>query len=387
MSYDFIINLLMKQNNVFVQFNKMNESINTVTNSVNKVTNTITNKLDRISLDSALNQIDRVSTGFMDLATPGIAFQKSMKELSAITGIAGTDLEQLGENARKIGVDSGLGASQAAEAYKVLASNIEVSKIGMSGLNELQTNTITLAKASGLEIGQAAQALAGTINQFGLEASEANRVINVLAAGSKYGAAEIPDLALSFKVVGAAANAAGLNVESTAGAIEVLSKNNLKGAEAGTALRNIILKMQTALGVDFSKTSMSDALEQLKPKMKDAAYMSKLFGIENVAAAQFLVANSASVGEMTQQVTGSTVAAEQAKIMSESWADKLAKAKARVDDMKIGLSNITGGSIAYVSAASETARSVSNFIPLLTIMKSGYDWLAISENRAGSYIR
>lgn len=381
MSFDYIFNILFKDNNLFVQFNKLNDQVNTVNQSVNNVSNTLSSKLNRINLEAISSQIERVGTGLVDLATPGITFQKSMQELSAITGIAGSDLDQLGKNARKIGIDSGLGAAQAAESYKILASNIDVAKIGMGGLNEIQTNTITLAKASGLEIGQAAQALAGTINQFGLDADQANRVINVLAAGSKFGAAEIPELAQSFKVVGAAANAAGLNVESTAGAIEVLSKNNLKGAEAGTALRNIILKMQTELGVDFSKMSLSDALDQLKPKLNDATYLSKLFGMENVASAQFLITNAGAVDEMTQKVTGSNVATEQAQIMSESWADKMAIAKARIDDVKIGLSNLTGGSIAYVAAMSDVARDVANFIPILGLLKQGYDWLRIAQNR------
>jgi TP901 family phage tail tape measure protein len=381
MSFDYIINILLKENNLFVQFNKMNEQVNTVNQSVNNVSNTIKNKLNIINLEAISSQIERVGTAFKDLSTPGVEFEKSMADLSAITGIAGADLDQLGKNAKKIGVESGLGAAQAAEAYKVLASNIEVSSIGMEGLNKLQESTITLAKASGLQIGESAQALAGTINQFGLSADQANRVINVLAAGSKYGAAEIPDLAQSFKVVGAAANAAGLNVESTAGAIEVLSKNNLKGAEAGTALRNIILKMQTELGADFSKMSLSQALDQLKPKLHDATYLSKVFGMENIAAAQFLIQNAGAVDEMTQKVTGSNVAIEQAKINSDTWANRMAIVKAKVDNLKIGLFDLTNGGIGYLAVASDLAREVSNFIPVVGLLKQGYDWLRVAENR------
>lgn len=81
----------------------------------------------------------------------------------------------------------------------------------------------------------------------------------------------------------------GLTVEQSAGALEVLSKANLKGSEAGTALRNIILKLNTELGVDLSRTSLSTALDALKPRLTDATYLSKIFGMENVAAAQYLI--------------------------------------------------------------------------------------------------
>lgn len=213
----------------------------------------------------------------------------------------------------------------------------------MDGLIELQSKTITLAQASGMSMTEAANSMAGTINQFGLQANQAGRIINVLAAGSKYGAAEIPQLAESFKVVGAAANAAGLSVESTAGAIEVLSKNNLKGAEAGTALRNIVLKMQTAMGVDFSKTSLQEALIKLKPHLKDATYMSKLFGMENVAAAQFLVANTDLLGEMTARVTDTNVAQEQAAIRTNTWSQRIKEQTARFNDWMIGVQQGFGG--------------------------------------------
>ena len=277
------------------------------------------------------------------LMQPGVEFEQSMANLSSITGIVGKDLERLGKIARETGVSSGLGASGAADAFALLASQIDVSKIGMDGLIELQSKTITLAQASGMSMTEAANSMAGTINQFGLQANEAGRIINVLAAGSKYGAAEIPQLAESFKVVGAAANAAGLSVESTAGAIEVLSKNNLKGAEAGTALRNIVLKMQTAMGVDFSKTSLQEALIKLKPHLKDATYMSKLFGMENVAAAQFLVANTDLLGEMTDRVTDTNVAQEQAVIRTNTWSQKIKEQTARFNDWMIGVQKKCGG--------------------------------------------
>lgn len=300
------------------------------------------------------------------LMQPGVEFEQSMADLSSITGIVGKDLERLGKIARETGKTSGLGASGAADAFALLASQIDVSKIGMDGLIELQSKTITLAQASGMSMTEAANSMAGTINQFGLQADQAGRIINVLAAGSKYGAAEIPQLAESFKVVGAAANAAGLSVESTAGAIEVLSKNNLKGAEAGTALRNIVLKMQTAMGVDFSKMSLQEALIKLKPHLKDATYMSKLFGMENVAAAQFLVANTDLLGEMTDRVTGTNVAQEQAAIRTNTWSQRLKEQTARFNDWMITAQKDFGG---VMNAFQLAGQSLNIFLSLAPIGK------------------
>lgn len=277
-----------------------------------------------------------------ELSQGGMSFGQSMADLSSITGIAGDDLKALGENARKVGQDSGLGAGTAARAYAILASQIDVAVIGMSGLNNLQEKSVTLAQASGMSIDAAATSLAGTINQFGLSANEAERVINVLAAGSKYGAAEIEELSQSFKVVGSAASAMGLTVEQSAGALEVLSKANLKGSEAGTALRNIILKLNTELGVDLSRTSLSTALDALKPRLTDATYLSKLFGMENIAAAQYLIQNSSAVEEMTRKMTGTNVAQEQAAVRTDTTAHKMEILRAKVDDIKISFPTYWG---------------------------------------------
>lgn len=373
--------------NVFAQIEKLQANfaevitvIDKVDNTVNNTVNNINKKLKTVNLNAIVDRVEYVTEAISGISAPGIDFERSVADLSAITGIVGAELEGLEEQARQVGVSSGLGATGAVEAYKLLASQIQVDKIGIAGLNELHKETITLAQASGMSMADAANSMAGTINQFGLEASEANRVINVLAAGSKYGAAEIPELAQSFKIVGAAANAAGLNIEQTAGAIEVLSKNNLKGAEAGTSLRNIVLKMQTALGVDFKKVPLSDALEALRPKLSDATYLSKLFGMENVAAAQFLISNAGSVKEMTEQLTGTNVAQEQAAITTETTAFKMQQWRAAIDDVKIGMFDLMGSSAGFLTVAGEQLVLVAQMMPLLKTLGSTFMWFTKVQN-------
>jgi TP901 family phage tail tape measure protein len=318
----------------------------------------------------AVNQtaelFERNAAAIERMSEPGKEFEATMADLSSITGIAGQELIDLGKTARQIGKDSGLGASGAVEAYKLLAAQIEYSKIGMDGLNDLHSKTITLSQASGLSLEGSANAMAGTINQFGLAAGEANRVINVLAAGAKFGAAEIPDLAQSFKVAGASAAAAGLSVESTAGALEVLSQMNIKGSEAGTALRNVLLKLQTELGVDLRVTKLSDALAALQPKMQDATFMAKTFGAENIAAAQFLAKNAAAVEEMTQQVTGTNTAFEQAEIRNATFAHRMDVMQAKVKDLGISFFEATKPMLPYMQQLATMSSVVVQFTPILT---------------------
>ena len=306
-----------------------------------------------------LEVVQRIGDGLAEAAAAGLQFRQSVADLSSITGIAGKDLEDLAERSRAIGRESGLGADTAARAYSLLASQIEISRIGMKGLNELAEQSVTLAEASGMSLDAAANALAATVNQFGLSADEAGRVTNVLAAGSKYGAAEIEDLSNSFRIAGATASAMGLSVEATAGALEILSQANLKGHESGTALRNIIIRLNTELGVDLGETSLGKALEALQPKLEDAAYLTKVFGVENIAAAQFLIQNARAVDEMTAKVTGTNTAMEQAAVRTDTQMHKYMQLKAVVEDLKISMTEHLGALAPYAVLAAENAQAIA----------------------------
>ena len=368
-SFDIILNLKDNISRGLVNVKKQFDAIDKAGEQASATTTRFGNICSRLKmpdLNAFLGVAERLGGVLGDLSQGGMNFGQSMADLSSITGIAGDDLKALGENARKVGQDSGLGAGTAARAYAILASQIDVAVIGMAGLNNLQEKSVTLAQASGMSIDAAATSLAGTINQFGLSANEAERVINVLAAGSKYGAAEIEELSQSFKVAGSAASVMGLTVEQSAGALEVLSKANLKGSEAGTALRNIILKLNTELGVDLSRTSLSTALDALKPRLTDATYLSKIFGMENVAAAQYLIQNSSAVEEMTRKVTGTNVAQEQAAVRTDTTAHKMEILRAKVDDIKISFANSLGPMSAYASVVGENAVVLASFYQLGT---------------------
>ena len=322
-------------------------------------------RIGKLQFKNMTDMLDRSVQAFEEATGSGMEYEQAMADLVAITGIAGKELEEIGRVARKTGEESGLGATGAVNAFTLLASQIQIDKIGLQGLMTLQKETITLAQAAGMDMTDAATAMAATINQFGLEATEANRVINVLAAGSKYGAAEISDLAQSFKVTGSTAAAAGLSVEQTAGALEVLSQSNLKGAEAGTALRNILLKMQTVLGIDFTKNGLDEALAALQPKLDDVTYLAKLFGAENIAAAQYLITNAQAVGELTEQVTGTNVAQEQAAIRTDTAAEAYKRLQAKMDDVKISIFEATGALAPYIAVTGDALPIIASLMAVV----------------------
>lgn len=325
--------------------------------------------LRTIELTSIIQQVQMVTGALGELAEPAMTFEQAMADLSAITGSVGEELEDLTKTARKVGMESGLGAAESARAFAILAGQIDVP---IEQLKELQRQTILLAQAGALPLEDAANAVAGTINQFGYEASEASRVVNVLAAGSRAGGSEVVDLAESFKVTGAAAHSAGVALEETAAALEILAQNNTKGAEAGTAMRNMLIAMQTKLGIDISKTGFAGGLDIIRHKLNTmgseterATFLAKSFGRENIVAAQYLLENADAVRAMTAEVTGTNSAVEQAEIRNETWAHKMEVARAKMDEMLISLGNVTGSILPMGAIVGEQIGKFAMLTPLI----------------------
>jgi len=325
-----------------------------------------------IGLVNLAEGVRNISDEIKNAIVPGANFQQGIADLEAITGITGNELATLSDAARKVGKESGLGAAQAVEAFKLLASNIDVSTIGgAEGLKTLQKEVITLSQAAGVDMPTAANTMSFAIQQFQLPVADAARVVNALGAGAKFGAAEIPDLAASLKDAGSVAKQAGISIESTIGAIEVLSQRGIKGGEAGTMLRNVLLKLQTEEipGVDLKTQGLSGALEKMKSIMDDTVKMEKIFGRENITAAQILISQAGAVDEMTKKVTGTNVAYEQAAVRTRTYGQTVAKIRAKIDDLKISIFNATGSFLPFVEIGGQIATSFSRTVPALNFMK------------------
>lgn len=342
----------------------------------------INQKVGEIDFQGVVDKTKNFFEAFKTLSDSGIGFEQSMANLSAATGITGKDLKKLEDIARETGKASGIGATAAADSFAQLADQVKTDKIGMEELKTLQKETITLAQSSGMSMADAATAMAITINEFGLKVSSANKIINVLAAGSKNGSATINELAQSFKITGAVASSAGLSIEETTGALEILSQNNLKGAEAGTVLQSMLQNMQAILGMDIGKTGFSAAIETLKPRLNDISFLTKTFGADNLEAAQFLITNASAVNTMTTALTGTSVAQEQAAIRTSTTSEKMKQMQATVDDIKIGFFNLTGGTTAYITAMGDSAVMVAQMLPLFSAFKSGVELITTANGRA-----
>lgn len=243
-------------------------------------------------------------------------YGQALSDLSAITGATGTQLKTLDEAAQEMGRSTEYSATQAVEALKLMASAKPELLQTADGLTAATKSALTLAQAAGSTLPDATRTLALSLNQFGAGAQEADRYINVLAAGAKFGSSEIVDTAAAIKNGGVAAAQAGVGFETLNAAIQVLAEREIKGGEAGTALRNVILALEkgTDKTLKPSVVGLSGALENLSKKNLSTAQAVKLFGVENINAASVLVDNRSKLDALTLSLTGTQTAHEQAAI-------------------------------------------------------------------------
>lgn len=242
-------------------------------------------------------------------------FSKSISELSAITGATGQDLKFYRQEAMALGSTTTFAASEVAEAFKLVASAKPDLLESKEALAEVTREVLTLAEASGMAMPEASKALGGALNQFGAGAESANRYINVLAAGAKYGASEINDTSQALKNSGAVASSVGLSFEETNAAIQALAANSIKGAEAGTGLRSVLLKLADQANSEFNPeiVGLEQALKNLEDANLSTTEKMDLFGQESITAATALMEQSDQVGELTDKLTGTQTAYDQAR--------------------------------------------------------------------------
>ncbi|WP_426576774.1 phage tail tape measure protein [Xenorhabdus stockiae] len=341
---------------------------------------------------SLANQIKSVSGQLALLAGTGFSlgtiishtrkYGQALSDLSAITGATGAQLKKLDEDAQRLGRTTEFGATGVAQALKLMASAKPELLKNTQALTQATEKAITLAQASGIELPEATKALALSLNQFGASAAQADRYINVLAAGAKYGASEINETALAIKNGGTMASQAGMSFEELNAAIQVLAKGGIKGAEAGVAIRNVVLALEKSTDKNLkpSVVGLSAALEYLKNKQLSTAQAAKLFGRANLSAASQLVTGRRELDELKQSLTGTQVAYDQAgerannlsadlDVLGKAFEGLAIKVGSSADGpLRSGVQNVTG----VVNSLSENFNTLARvalhtLIPVMAI--------------------
>ena len=160
-------------------------------------------------------------------------FDDAMRMVRAVSSATAEEFKVLTATAERLGRETSFMAKDAAEGM------ISLARIGFKPMqiNATIGAVLNLARATGTDLGQAAEIAANNMRVFDIEVSRMTSVVDILTATANNSAQTLIDLAEGLKMAGPQAAAAGDDIRNVAASLGVLANMGIKGSLAGTALR------------------------------------------------------------------------------------------------------------------------------------------------------
>ena len=362
MAADLFVRILFKNNEFDRSINKTRKQVS----DFKKVTESVGGSI--VSMTKGFATLGGISFALMDVTKKSMEFEKSLSGLRSLTGLGAKDMEYFKKAAIDLGSTSTQTASQVVEAYKLIGSQQPELLKNREALNEVTKQAIILAEAAGMDVPSAAKALSGSINQMGESANVAGEYINILAAASQAGSADIQYLSKAIEKSGGAANSVGVKYNELVAAIETIAPKITEASEAGTNLRNIFLILEGSSDNNLrpSVVGLSKALDNLASKNLDATQMTKMFGRESVTAALALVNAKDQYKGYIDAITGTNTALEQQRINNANLEGSLNAVSSAWEGFILTMNKSNG-------FLSTTAQGVASLIQNLTDLAKTQD--------------
>ena len=197
----------------------------------------------------------------------GMSFESAMSQCAATMGLTAEEIangsesfEMLEKAAKDAGATTQFSASQSAEALNFLAlAGYDAEK----AVKTLPT-VLNLAAAGGMELGEASDMVTDAMSALGDKAGTAESFVDKLAKTSQKSNTSVAQLGQAILTVGGTAKVLSGGVDEMNTVLGILADNGIKGAEGGTALRNMILSLTAPTD------TAAEAIESLGLKVLDA---------------------------------------------------------------------------------------------------------------------
>ncbi len=255
-------------------------------------------------------------------------FDRNISKVGAVSDATGQELLKL----RNLAQD--LGESTEKTAIEVAGLEINLSKLGFTSKQILQATgaILDLSTAADADLGQAATVVAATIKGFGLAATDATRVTDVMALSFSSSALDLAKFENAMSKVAPVAKNANVSLERSTALLSLLTDRGLEASIAGTSLRNIFLELsKQGLTWNEAMNKIINATDKNKIAME-------LFGKRGATAAIILAENAKQGDLLTQKYEGAAGAAKRmADIMRDNLVGDADKAKSALEGLSINL--------------------------------------------------
>lgn len=398
-------------------YDKVSNSLDTVRNKTQAWSDSL--KANRAQMREEFKSLAMNSViagaGLYQFLKPAIDFEKQMSGVQSVLDLEkqSAAMKQLTADARKWGASSSFSPGEAAQAQFALGSG----GFNADQIHKSLGGTLQLAEAGKVELERAAQIAVGTLNGFGLAASEIGRVNDVFLKGTNLTATSVDGLGETMKYVAPIAKAYGASIEQATAMTGLLGNNNILDTQAGTSLRSIMtrfagppkeatkafakLKIETK-DSKGNLRDMSDILAEVNVATKKMGTGDRLdifkdiAGQEAVSAFAVLVDQSAlldqnsgktvnKIKELTKQLERSEgAAARAAAILKDNLAGDIEQLGGSIQDLSISVLNALGTDIrgfvtglgafidrikVWVETNPELVRTIANLVVKLLMFK------------------
>lgn len=169
----------------------------------------------------------------------GMTFDSSMSQVAATMGVTVDEIGDLRDFAQQMGSTTAFSASEAADALNYMALAGYDAETSM----QMLPNVLNLAAAGGIDLASASDMVTDAQTALGLSLEETSIMVDQMAAASSNTNTSVAQLGEAFLTIGGNAKNLSGGTQELSQMLGVMADNGIKGAEAGTHLRNIMLAM------------------------------------------------------------------------------------------------------------------------------------------------
>lgn len=307
-------------------------------------------------------------------------FEQGMSNIKAVTGASSEEIKKLRDLSIQTGKDTAFSASEAAKGIEELAkAGLTTEQILDGGLK----GALDLAAAGELELGEAAEIASTALNAFKRDGISVTQAADLLAGAANASATDVKELKFALSACASVASSVGISFKDTSTALAVFAQNGLKGSDAGTSLKTMLLNLQPStdkqvatfqrLGLATKEgasafidanghmKSMSEIAELLKThteKLTDAQRQQALetmFGTDAIRAATIMSKEGAKGFEEMYGSMSKVTAAETA-------AEKMNNLKGSIEEFK---GSVETAAIQLGTSMIPTIRSLTDHLKTL----------------------
>lgn len=293
----------------------------------------------------------------------GQDFEAGMSQVAATMGISSDavrrnegDFKLLSDAAKEAGSSTQFSATQSAEAlnYLALAGNDAQTSVS------LLPTVLNAAAAGGLDLGYASDLITDSMSALGLETKDTTTFVDQLTKTSQKSNTSMGQLGEAILTVGGTAKKLQGGTVELNTALGILADSGIKGADGGTALRNVILSLSAPtdtaakelkkLGVNAYDANgnfrslddifidLNKSTNGLSEAAKNQAF-TKIFNKTDLKAVEALLANAGGrFDELSGAIEQSGGAAEEtAKTMNSNLKGAITTLNSALEGMGIAI--------------------------------------------------